>query len=235
MPGHFQSLLFQLYVFLGLFIFACKVVALGRAFSRRLINATCKVTKPHHRIRVSQEMREDLKVWLSFLLDYNGSTVMLDSGAPIVGNIDWSVGRHHAIRWSIIIPCGPFWFLVPKIYRLHFILFFFFFFLSYWQTSCSFVPAYFWHSVNTHIWSSLLFIYCLEWSLLYQVLHICFKLMFTNGKIVVCKYTIRFYSGLCFCQTHIWTSIFLFYFFLLPRIVHWMSGVTRVENDLLFC
>ena len=172
MPGHFQSPLFQLYVFLGLFIFACKVVALGRAFSRRLINATCKVTKPHHRIRVSQEMREDLKVWLSFLSDYNGSTVMLDSGAPIVGNIDWSVGRHHAIRWSIIIPCGPFWFLVPKIYRLHFILFFFVFFLSYWQTSCSFVPAYFWHSVNTHIWSSLLFIYCPEWSFLYQVLHI---------------------------------------------------------------
>ena len=63
----------------------------------------------------------------------------------------------------------------------------------------------------------------------------CSKLMFTNGKIVVCKYTIRFYSGLCFCQTHIWTSIFLFLFFLLPRIVHWMSGVTRVENDLLFC
>ena len=96
--GPFSVPLFQLYVFLGLFIFAYKVVALGRAFSRRLINATCKVTKPHHRIRVSQEMREDLKVWLSFLSDYNGSTVMLDSGAPIVGNIDWSVGRHHAIR-----------------------------------------------------------------------------------------------------------------------------------------
>ena len=153
-----------------------RVVALPTQVCHRsyLIAATCKVTKPHHRIRVSQEMREDLKVWLSFLSDYNGSTVMLDSGAPIVGNIDWSVGRHHAIRWSIIIPCGPFWFLVPKIYRLHFIqfFFFFFFFLSYWQTSCSFVPAYFWHSVNTHIWSSLLFIYCPEWSFLYQVLHI---------------------------------------------------------------
>jgi hypothetical protein len=65
-------------VFLGLFIFACKVVALGRAFSRRLTNATCKVTKPHHRIRVSQEIREDLRVWLSFLSDYNGITVMHD-------------------------------------------------------------------------------------------------------------------------------------------------------------
>jgi hypothetical protein len=65
--------------FLGLLNFACQVVAPGRAFSRRLISATCKVTKPHHRIRVSQEMREDLKVWLSFLSDYNGITVMLDN------------------------------------------------------------------------------------------------------------------------------------------------------------
>ena len=30
---------------------------------------------------------------------------------------------------------------------------------SYWQTSGSFVQAYFWHPVNTHIWTSLLFIY----------------------------------------------------------------------------
>jgi hypothetical protein len=71
--------LFQLYVFLGLLNFACQVVAPGRAFSRRLIKATCKVTKPHHRIRVSQEMREDLKVWISFLSDNNGITVMLDN------------------------------------------------------------------------------------------------------------------------------------------------------------
>ena len=34
-----------------------------------------------------------------------------------------------------------------------------FFLSSYWQTSGSFVQAYFWHSVNTHIWTSLLFIY----------------------------------------------------------------------------
>jgi hypothetical protein len=34
-------------------------------------------------------------------------------------------------------------------------------------------------------------------------------LMFTNGKIVVCKYIILFYSNLYFCQTHIWTSLLL--------------------------
>ena len=39
----------------------------------------------------------------------------------------------------------------------------------------------------------------------------CSKLMFTNGKIVVCKYTIRFFSNLYFCQTHIWTSLLFIY------------------------
>jgi hypothetical protein len=61
--------------------------------------------------------------------------------------------------------------------------------------------------------------------------------MFTNEKIVVCKYIIWFYSNLyfcrgficyinpCFCQTHIWTSLLFIY----------LSGVTHMENDLLFC
>ena len=89
-----------------------------------------------------------------------------------------------------------------------------FFLPSYWQTSGNFVQAYFWHSVNTHIWTSLLFIYLPEYSIFISgVTHMendllfCFKLMFTNGNIVVCKYIIWFYSNLYFCQTHIWTSL----------------------------
>ena len=79
--------------------------------------------------------------------------------------------------------------IVSKIYMLNFVLWLGFFsvciltkilqfypswvFLpSYWQTSGSFVQAYFWHSVNTHIWTSQLFIYFPEQSILYQVLHI---------------------------------------------------------------
>ena len=67
--------------------------------------------------------------------------------------------------------------IVSKIYMLNFVLWLFWVFLvsmltkilqfysswfflpSYWQTSGSFIQAYFWHSVNTHIWTSLLFIY----------------------------------------------------------------------------
>jgi hypothetical protein len=43
-----------------------------------LIDATCNIRKPHHRIRVSKSMREDIKVWLTFLSEYNGVTVITD-------------------------------------------------------------------------------------------------------------------------------------------------------------
>ena len=63
---------------IGLLNFACQVIVPGRAFCRRLINATCNVTKSWHKIRISTAMREDLGVWLSFLENYNGVSVMLD-------------------------------------------------------------------------------------------------------------------------------------------------------------
>ena len=47
--------------------------------------------------------------------------------------------------------------------------------------------------------------------------------MFTNGKIVVCKDIIWFYSNLYFCQTHIWTSLLFIYLY---QVLH-------MENDLL--
>ena len=69
----------QLQSLIGLLNFACQVVSPGRAFCRRLIDATCNIRKPHHRIRVSKSMREDIKVWLTFLSEYNGVTVITDN------------------------------------------------------------------------------------------------------------------------------------------------------------
>ena len=62
----------------GLLNFACQVVVPGRAFCRRLIDAMSNVKQPWHRVRVSAAMRSDLKVWLAFLNNYNGISVMLD-------------------------------------------------------------------------------------------------------------------------------------------------------------
>jgi hypothetical protein len=64
---------------IGLLNFACLTIAPGRTFIRRLIDATCNVNKPHHKIRATKAIKEDLKVWITFLTDYNGVTVMLDN------------------------------------------------------------------------------------------------------------------------------------------------------------
>lgn len=63
---------------IGSLNFACQVVAPGRAFCRRLIDATCNLRKPDHRTWVTKEMKNDLHVWLKFLDEYNGTTVFLD-------------------------------------------------------------------------------------------------------------------------------------------------------------
>ena len=63
---------------IGSLNFACQVIVPGRAFCRRLIDATCNVCRPHHKIRATLAMQDDLIVWLSFLSNYNGTTVILD-------------------------------------------------------------------------------------------------------------------------------------------------------------
>ena len=68
--------LLQLQKICGFLNFLCRCVVPGRAFTRRLYAYTAgkngKVLKPHHHIRVTQEMREDLIMWQRFL---NHSTV----------------------------------------------------------------------------------------------------------------------------------------------------------------
>lgn len=65
----FQSLI-------GLLNFACKTVAPGRAFCRRLIDATMGTTKTHHKIRINSSIKEDLRVWEQFLANFNGISVI---------------------------------------------------------------------------------------------------------------------------------------------------------------
>lgn len=62
----------------GLLNFACSVIKPGRAFLRRLIDLTIGVRSPHHLIRLNTEVKEDLKVWLSFLTVFNGRYFFID-------------------------------------------------------------------------------------------------------------------------------------------------------------
>ncbi|KAM4809963.1 ubiquitin carboxyl-terminal hydrolase 30 [Rhinophrynus dorsalis] len=65
---------------LGTLNFATRVIPMGRVFSRRLEQATVGVKQPFHWVRVTKQLKEDLKVWEAFLEDFNG--VRLWRSAP---------------------------------------------------------------------------------------------------------------------------------------------------------
>ena len=56
----------------GLLNFACSVIQPGQAFLRRHVDLTLGVKKANHKIRLNREVKEDLKIWLSFFSNFNG-------------------------------------------------------------------------------------------------------------------------------------------------------------------
>ena len=56
----------------GSLTFACRAIAPGRAFLRRLIDMTRGTRRPNHRIRLTVEARKDIASWLEFLQNFNG-------------------------------------------------------------------------------------------------------------------------------------------------------------------
>lgn len=63
---------------IGSLNFACRAIVPGRPFCRRLIDAICGLTRPHHHLRVKAEIRQDLIMWLEFFANFNGVSVFHD-------------------------------------------------------------------------------------------------------------------------------------------------------------
>ena len=63
---------------IGLLNFACSVVIPGRAFLRRLIDLTIGINAPSHLVRLSLSTKGDLRVWLSFMQEFNGKYFFLN-------------------------------------------------------------------------------------------------------------------------------------------------------------
>ena len=72
------STLKQVQSLTGMLNFACAVVEPARAFSRRLYDLTLGVSQPHHRIKITKAVKEDLHVWKTFLLSFNRKSFFLD-------------------------------------------------------------------------------------------------------------------------------------------------------------
>lgn len=68
----------ELQSLIGLLNFTCSVVLPGRAFLRRIIDLTKGLQRPHHRIRLTKQTKQDMLVWLHFLDNYNGRTFFIN-------------------------------------------------------------------------------------------------------------------------------------------------------------
>ena len=58
--------------------FCAKAMPSARAFIRRMYAAMSSVKKAHHRIRLTNGIKDDLRMWQMFLSTFNGVSYMLD-------------------------------------------------------------------------------------------------------------------------------------------------------------
>ncbi len=61
---------------IGRLQFSTSVVTVGRPFLRRLIDLSTLSDKPYWHLKISNNVAQDLKTWLSFLEQYNGVTII---------------------------------------------------------------------------------------------------------------------------------------------------------------
>ena len=59
--------------------FCAKAMSSARAFIRRMYARMSQAKRPHHRIRLTKGIKEDLVIWQTFLTKFNGISYMLDS------------------------------------------------------------------------------------------------------------------------------------------------------------
>ncbi len=95
----------------GLLNFITQAIPAGRAFNRRFYDAMSSAKMPYHFVRISQSVKSDAMVWLTFLRKFNGirifnehewlqsDTMELFSDAS--GNKNLGCGCYFAGEWAV--------------------------------------------------------------------------------------------------------------------------------------
>ena len=68
----------ELQSLIGLLNFACSIIKPGRVFLRRLINLTIGVFRPTYFIRLTLDVKKDLRIWQQFLTSFNCQSMFLE-------------------------------------------------------------------------------------------------------------------------------------------------------------
>ena len=97
----------ELQSLIGLLNFACSVVRPGRAFLRRLIDLTIGIRSGHFMIRLSKESKADLRLWLSFLRNFNGKSFFINENWLSSYQMQLYTDASGALGFGAI--CGTHW------------------------------------------------------------------------------------------------------------------------------
>lgn len=73
---------------LGHFSFASKVVPAGRPFLSYLINLSTTVKELHYHVALTSQCRKDLTMWVDFLDDWNGISILLEPGFTPAADVE---------------------------------------------------------------------------------------------------------------------------------------------------
>ncbi|XP_066911437.1 uncharacterized protein [Clytia hemisphaerica] len=90
----------ELLSLIGSLSFACKVVVPGRTFLHRLITLSCTVSKLSHKIYVNESVREDLKMWLKFLKQWNGRKFFLDRTISLAWDMEFHTDASSTVGYG---------------------------------------------------------------------------------------------------------------------------------------
>ena len=93
--------------FTGLSNFVCSVVRPGRALLEQLIDLTLGIRSPEHKIWLNKEVKEDLKLWLSFFCHFNGRSFFLEEHWLSSTNLNLFTDASGALGFGVIV--GSHW------------------------------------------------------------------------------------------------------------------------------
>ena len=92
----------ELQSLIGLLNFACSIIKPGRVFLRRLINLTIGVIRPTYFIRLTLDVKKDLRIWQQFITSFNCQSMFLEEvwtdaaqscGFGIIFGTHWTYGE----------------------------------------------------------------------------------------------------------------------------------------------
>ena len=93
---------------IGSLHFACKVVAPGRPFLRRMISLTRGLSNPSSFIRLGKEFHKDLDMWAHFLASWNGINLFLPPFSPCYDFVSLVTDASGSVGYGAFLH--PHWF-----------------------------------------------------------------------------------------------------------------------------